>query len=418
MQKLRTPSSFSALANSSFFGLWAAGLASGTAVAADQTASRWALNHLSASAFILSLLSSTASLPFLLFTLPAGCLADAVDRRLLLRAANLWQAVVAGALAFLGFRGALSPAALLLGSLALGAGFAFSAPVWTALIPDVVPVEELPSTVTLGSLQMSLAGIAGPVAGGLLLAVSGPPIVFSLNAFGFLGVVVALGYGRHHQKPAKSPSGAGDLRRSLDEAFRYAWDSAAVRAVLARNFLFALFVSAIPALMPVIALKELRLQPAMLGLLFTCMSAGSVLGGLVLHSWARRYFSTNRLTFAGSAFLAAVYIWLAFIQHNPSCLLVAAMAGAAWTLAASELWLAAQRAIAPWARGRLNAAVLMLSQGAMATGGIVWGAVAQGFGTRLTLLIIGGLFVASLALARRWSLDPSDLPSPPVATVR
>jgi predicted MFS family arabinose efflux permease len=246
-----------------------------------------------------------------------------------------------------------------------------------------------------------------------LLAVSGPPVVFGLNALGFLGVVAALGHHRHDRSPAKPPSGAGDLRRSLAEACHYARGSAAVRAVLARNLLFALFVSAIPALMPVIALKELRLDPAMLGLLFTCMGTGSVLGGLALHGWARRYFSTNRLTFAGSALLAAIYLWLALIQHNPSCLLVAAMAGAAWTLAASELWLAAQRAIAPWARGRLNAAVLMLSQGAMGAGGIVWGAAAQGFGTRATLLVIGGLFVASLALARRWSLDPLDLPTTP-----
>jgi hypothetical protein len=57
--------------------------------------------------------------------------------------------------------------------------------------------------------------------------------------------------------------------------------------------------------------------------------------------------------------------------------------------------------------------VLMLSQGAMAVGGIVWGAAAEGFGTRATLLAVGGLFVASLAFARRWSLDPLDLPAPP-----
>ena len=275
------------------------------------------------------------------------------------------------------------------------------------------PEDKLPSAATLGSLQMNLSGIVGPALGGFLLAITTPPVVFGLNALGFLGVVAALRGDHHRRSPAKPPPGAGDLRRSLADAFHYAQGSAAVRAVLARNFLFALFVSAIPALMPVIALKDLRLEPAMLGLLFACMGTGSVVGGLVLHGWARRYFSTNRLTFVASVLLAAIYLWMALIQHNPSCLLVAAMAGAAWTLAASELWLAAQRAIAPWARGRLNAAVLMLSQGAMAVGGIVWGAAAEGFGTRATLLAVGGLFVASLAFARRWSLDPLDLPAPP-----
>ncbi|HEV2992667.1 MAG TPA: MFS transporter, partial [Candidatus Angelobacter sp.] len=143
MQKPQASSSFSALANVAFFRLWVAALASGTAVAADQTAARWALIHFSESAFVISLLSSTAALPFLLFTLPAGFVADAVDRRPLLRTINVWQALVAGTLAFLGFRGMLSPATLLVGSLALGVGFAFNAPVWTALIPDVVPEDEL-----------------------------------------------------------------------------------------------------------------------------------------------------------------------------------------------------------------------------------------------------------------------------------
>jgi hypothetical protein len=101
---------------------------------------------------------------------------------------------------------------------------------------------------------------------------------------------------------------------------------------------------------------------------------------------------------------------MALIHHNPFCLLVAGVAGAAWTLSASELWLAAQRAIAPWARGRVNAAVIMLSQGAMAVGGIVWGAAAEWFGTRISLLAITVLFMASLIIARRWSLDLLDIP--------
>src|SRR5260221_9369218 len=413
MQKPQASSSFSALANVAFFRLWVAALASGAAVAADQTAARWALIHFSKSAFVFWFLSSTAALLFVLFPFPAGFLAGGVVRRLLLRTINVWQGLVAGGLAFRGFRGMLPPATLLVGSLALGVGFAFNAPVWTALIPDVVPEDELPSAATLGSLQMNLSGIVGPALGGFLLAVTSPPVVFGLNALGFLGVVAALRGNHHRRSPAKPPPAFVDLRRSLADPFQYSRGSAAVRAVLARNFLFALFVSAIPALMPVIALKDLRLDPAMLGLLFASMGTGSVLGGLVLHGWARRYFSTNRLTFVGSVLLAGIYLWVALLQHNPSCLLVAAMAGAAWTLAASELWLAAQRAIAPWARVRLNAAGLLLSQRTLAVGCIRWGAAAEGFGTRATLLAIGGLFVASLALARRWSLDPLDLPAPP-----
>ena len=309
MQKLHASSSFSALANVPFRQLWIASLASGTAVAADQTAARWMLNHLSGSAFVISVLSTMAALPFLVFTLPAGLLADAVDRRPLLQAINMWQALVAGTLALLGFLGVLTPAVLLGGSLAFGLGFAFTSPVWTALLPDVVSERDLPSTATLGALQMNLSGIVGPALGGFLLSLSSPPFVFGLNGLGFLWVVAAL-RADHAKSPRKPRPETGYLRRSLADAFLYVRASAAVRAVLARNFLFALFVSAIPALMPVIALKDLRLDPAMLGLLFTSMSTGSVLGSLVLHGWMRRYFSANRLTLAGSALLSAsIFGW-------------------------------------------------------------------------------------------------------------
>src|ERR1700739_3644415 len=100
MQKPQASSSFSALANVAFSRLWVAALASGTAVAADQIAARWALNHFSESAFVISLLSSTAALPFLLFTLPAGFLADAVDRRPFLRVVQGLEGGVGGGLAF------------------------------------------------------------------------------------------------------------------------------------------------------------------------------------------------------------------------------------------------------------------------------------------------------------------------------
>ena len=245
MQKLHASSSFSALANVPFRQLWIASLASGTAVAADQTAARWMLNHLSGSAFVISLLSTMAALPFLVFTLPAGLLADAVDRRPLLQAINMWQALVAGTLALLGFLGVLTPAVLLGGSLAFGLGFAFTSPVWTALLPDVVSERDLPSTATLGALQMNLSGIVGPALGGFLLSLSSPPFVFGLNGLGFLWVVAAL-RADHAKSPRKPRPETGHLRRSLADAFLYVRASAAVRAVLARNFLFALFVSANP----------------------------------------------------------------------------------------------------------------------------------------------------------------------------
>jgi MFS family permease len=112
---------------------------------------------------LLSLISTVASLPFFLFTLPAGALADMVNRRKLLCIMNLWLAGAAVLLAILGSFQLLNPYVLLFCVFLIGVGFAFHAPAWSAIVQDVVTDEELPSAPTLGGLQLNVSGIIGPV---------------------------------------------------------------------------------------------------------------------------------------------------------------------------------------------------------------------------------------------------------------
>ena len=96
-----TASTWRALENPVFRKLWAASLVSGTCVAAHDTATTWVMNTLTPSPLLISLMSTVASLPFFLFTLPAGALADTVDRKKFLIFMNLWLAMIAAALAVL-----------------------------------------------------------------------------------------------------------------------------------------------------------------------------------------------------------------------------------------------------------------------------------------------------------------------------
>src|SRR5580700_4635875 len=100
-KSLKNTSTFVALRNPVYRKLWFASVFSGTCVAAHDCAAMWVMYKLSPSALFLSLMSTVASLPFFLFTLPAGALADIVDRRKLLSMMNLWLAVAAGSLALL-----------------------------------------------------------------------------------------------------------------------------------------------------------------------------------------------------------------------------------------------------------------------------------------------------------------------------
>jgi MFS family permease len=396
-------STFAALGNPVYRKLWFAILLSGTCVAAQDTAATWTMNLLGSSTFMLSLISTVASLPFFLFTLPAGALADIVNRRKLLCFMNLWLAGAAVALAILGSFHLLNPYILLFCVFLIGVGFAFHAPAWSAIVSDVVTDEELPSAATLGGLQLNVSGIIGPALGGVLLYFLGANWVFAVNALCFVVVILAL-------LQWNGPERESNLRlenflESFSTAVRYVRYSPAIQVVLARNFLFAFFISVIPALIPVLGLKELRLQPCSLGLLFTSMGTGSVISAVFVLPRARERLSSNALIALGNMLVVLVYLLMALVRQRELFLLVAALAGAGWTLSASELWVAAQRAMPTWARGRMNATVIMVSQGAIALGGVVWGFSSQIAGVNVTLVVAAVAMALSLLLAIPLSIN-------------
>jgi MFS family permease len=398
-------SSWRALKSPTFRKLWLATIVSGTFVSAHDTAATWVMNSISRSTFFLSLISTASTLPFFLFILPAGALADTVERKKVLSAAYIWLTICAGSLAILGWLHLLT-AYVILGSVFLiGVGFALNAPAFSAAVPEMVSNEELPSASILSGLQLNISAIAGPAVGGLLLLFVGANTVFLLNALCALLVVVAVASWR----PQVSKLPLESFFESMTSAIRYVRYSKNVRIVLIRNAIFSFFIAVIPALLPVVGLKKLHLNPSSLGLLYTSMGIGSVIAATIIQPWARARFSPNALTRWAALLGAIVSVLMALIREEPLFLLVAALAGVGWTVSAAELWVAAQRAMPGWARGRMNATVIMVSQGAMALGGILWGLIAATAGIQSSLLIqaIAILVVLALTglLGNPWSID-------------
>jgi len=149
----------------------------------------------------------------------------------------------------------------------------------------------------------------------------------------------------------------------------------------------------------------LHLGPSQFGFLFTSMGAGSVLGAVFIISWLRARFSPDSVTLSDNLLIVAAYVLMAFVRQAELFFAVAALAGVGWTLSASELWVAAQRAMPSWARGRMNATVIMISQGAMAFGGVIWSFAAAAAGPIYTLLGASVLFLVSLLLTGRLSIN-------------
>ncbi|MBV8330836.1 MAG: MFS transporter [Verrucomicrobia bacterium] len=396
-------SSFTALSNPAFRSLWIATVISGTCVAAHDSAATWMMNNLTGSPFLISLMSTMASVPFFLFTLPAGALADSVNRQKLICIVNVGLAAIAGGLAALGYLHLLNPYLILVSVFFIGVGFAFNAPAWTSIVPQVVSDAELPSAATLSGLQFNVSGIIGPALGGLLVALAGANVVFVLNSACFLLVVLAIR--RWNQPTVPADIASESFLEAFGAVIRHVRHVPGFQVVLARNFLFALFISVIPALMPVVGLQVLHLSSSSLGLLFTSMGAGSVVGAVFIIPWLRARLSSDCLTILANLLLVLVYVLMALVRQTELFFIAAAAAGVGWTLSASELWVAAQRAIPNRLRGRMNAMVIMASQGAMAFGGVVWGSTAAIAGTRFTLLGAAALFFTSLFLGRRLSIN-------------
>jgi predicted MFS family arabinose efflux permease len=264
-------------------------------------------------------------------------------------------------------------------------------------------------------LQFNISGIVGPALAGLLVPLAGANFVFALNGFCLLLVVLAARQRKQTTAPAKDRS-QGFLN-SFGTIFSYFRSERSFRAVLVRNFQFALFIAVIPALMPVVGLKELHLSAFNLGLLFTSMGAGSVIGAMFVTPWLRARLSSDFVVLAANFLIMIVYVLMALTRQTETLFVIAGLGGVGWTISASELWVVAQRAMPDWARGRMNAAVMMVSQGGMALGALVFGSASSIAGVNPTLLGAAILFLVSSVLSGRVSINGSGNPEQSVSEV-
>jgi hypothetical protein len=167
----------------------------------------------------------------------------------------------------------------------------------------------------------------------------------------------------------------------------------------------------------VVALQHLKLQAAQLGVVFTSLGLGSLLGATVVLPYARARATPNMLTILADLILVTVFVLMAGVRDITLFPIVAILAGISWTVTASELWVAGQRAMPDWARGRMNAVHMMVSQGGIALGGVLWGWSATAFGVEKALLggailLIGSLFLImplSINFAQNLNLGSAPL---------
>ena len=384
-----------------FRALWLATVASNVGTWMHDTAATWLMTSLSTSTLLVALMQTATSLPVLFMALPAGALADIVDRRRLLIVTQSWMLASAVVLGLLTVSGAMTPWLLLFLTFNLGLGLALNTPAWQATTPDLVPPDELTEAVALNGIATNIARAIGPAIGGLLVAALGSGAVFLINAASFLAVVFVLRGWKKEPRPTVMPAErvAGAIRAGV----RYLRHAPAVRAVLIRCATFIMGASALWALLPVLARRELGLGAIGYGLLLGCLGAGAIVGGALL-GWLRHRFSTDRIIGVSTIAYAAATLTLAWVRVVPVLGAALVLCGFAWMSAMSLFNVSTQRASPDWARARMLSVYVLAFMGGMAVGAAVWGVVATAFGLPAALTGATAVLLGGLLLTRRFRL--------------
>ena len=204
---------------------------------------QWLLVGLPNAATLVALVQTADTLPDVLLAFPAGALADAFDRRRLLIILQLVQVVIGTALTALTISGHMNPPLLLAFTFALGGASAMALPPYQALIPELVPRDQLAAASALGGISINLARAVGPAIAGLLIARVGVGAVFALNTATFLILIAVLTVWR---RPIEAAGQAPErFLPALRAGARYVKYSPVVRRILLRLALFVVPATAV-----------------------------------------------------------------------------------------------------------------------------------------------------------------------------
>lgn len=347
-----TASLWAPLQHKVFRMLWIASVASNIGSWMHEVGAGWLMTSLAPTPLMVALVQAATTAPVFLLVLPAGALADIVDRRRYLIASQIWMMLAATTLGVLTLAGLTTAPILLLLTFALGIGTAMMMPAWGAITPELVQRGELSAAIGLNTMGMNVARAIGPAIAGLVVAAAGTGLLFMLNALSFLAVIAALIQWK--RKPQASELPAERLAGAVRTGLRYARHSPALRAVLWRGVAFFVFTSAPWALLPLIVRQELHGGPGTYGLFMACLGVGAIAGTLGLPHLQLRW-SRDKIVAAATVVYALATLAIA---HSGEVLAAGGamlVLGAAWIAAVAPLMTAAQAALPAWVRARAGA---------------------------------------------------------------
>jgi MFS family permease len=349
----------------------------------------------------LGLVGLVKVVPVVIFSMMAGVVADAWDRRKLMLFTQTAATLVALGLAAIAFYD-VRRVWLIYVLAALGSAVgAFDLPARNALVPTLVPREHLPNAISLNTIMFQTASVVGPSLGGILIAASNVGWVYVANAVSFLSVIAALLMMR--DIPERQPSDPGERDdvswHAALEGVRFVFRAPLIRSTMLLDF-FATFFSSAMALLPIFAQDILRVGAKGYGWLYAAPAAGAVVMSAIMVPMTERIQRRGPVLLwaVGAYGLATVVFgisrsfWLTFF-----CL---AMTGASDTVSMIIRNVIRQLETPDRLRGRMTGVNMVFFMGGPQLGELEAGTVANWLGAPFSVISGGvGCLVATTWVA-------------------
>jgi MFS family permease len=327
-------------------------------------------------------------IPLLLFCLPGGAVADAVDRRRLLFVTQSIMGLSAAGLAVLTFTGHATLFQIYALSALSAAAGAFDGPARQAIIPNLVPRADLPNAMSLNVLMFQIAAVTGPALAGLVIAGPGLGWAYLVNAVSFGAVIVALLLLR--DVPASGGAGMGGVSRAaVLEGLRFTFSQPLIRSTMLLDFV-ATFFSSATMLLPLFAQDVLFVGPRGYGLLSAAPGIGSAVAGVIMVSMQRRVVRRGLVVLWSVTGYAIATIGFGMSRSFALTLACLALVGATDTVSAVLRNIIRQTLTPDRLRGRMTSVNMVFFIGGPQLGEFEAGALANLVGAPLSV-ISGGV---------------------------
>ncbi len=359
----------------------------------------WLVIELSGSPLAIGALAFWRFVPFTVFGLAAGVVADRIESRKLVMATQASAMAISIALAIVTLTGtATLPIVYVLAALG-GIALAFDAPGRQSLTFQMVGPRELPNAVALNSGLFNGSRIIGPAIAGLVIAAVGTGLCFVVNAVSFLAVLTALALVRNKELRTVEKDPSARIVDGIRRAFAHAWNDPQLRLILMVVTVVSTVGFNFHVLVPLLAADTLHVGPEGFGFLSASFGLGALVGALAAATFRE---ASWRLFAIGTGSFGVLALLLAPVQNAVLAGVLLVGIGVSFTLFTANANALVQLAAPDYLRGRLISIYLLAFVGVAPVGGLFAGWLAEVGGTSLAFAVAGATSLVTILVAHAW----------------